>query len=310
MRTDKTSAEQLRSMVKVLVRRHTILHAIRFFFRRRDFLEVPTPVRIRVPAMELHIDAVPSGTQYLRTSPELHMKRMLAAGYRRIFQIGPCFRAGEKGQLHNPEFTLLEWYRAEADYVSILEETRELFCAIAQAVSGEPVITFRGQRILLKTEWLQIPVWEAFQRWADWDPFTAFDSERFDLDMAQKIEPNLPRDQAVVLIDYPAPVAALARCKPDQPQVAERWELYLGGMELANAFSELVDPREQRGRFLACAEGRRAAGKAAYALDEEFLQALEDGMPPCGGIAVGIDRLVMAFTDTQSLADVIPFLEE
>lgn len=287
--------------------RDRAIGAVRGFFHARGFLEVETPVRIPAPALELHIDAESSGRQFLRTSPELHMKRLIASGYERIFQIGPCFRRGERGQFHQPEYTMLEWYRAGGDYRDILADTRALLPAVAQAAIGRTVVERGGTRTDLSGEWRVLTVREVFAAFAGWDPVAQYDGDRFDLDLVEKVEPNLPRDRPVVLTDYPVPAAALARCRADQPPVAERWELYVGGIELANAFSELTDAAEQRRRFEACAEERRRLGKDVYALDEDFLEALDRGMPSCGGAAMGIDRLVMLLAGSESVQDVMAF---
>lgn len=268
-----------------------MLLGIRHFFAQRDFMEVETPVRLPCPALETHIDAEPSGDWFLRTSPELHMKRLLAAGYERIYQIGPCFRKGERGDRHHPEYTMLEWYRTGTDYLGILDDTKALLAA-----AGLPA-----------RPWEVIPVSEAFRRWAGWDPGLAYDPVRFDLDLVEKVEPALPRDRAVVLMDYPAAAAALSRRKVDAPHLAERWELYLSGVEIANAYSELTDAAEQRARFEQAARDRRALGKPVYPLDEAFMAALEAGLPPCGGIALGVDRLAMVLAGADSLDAVIAF---
>ncbi|MCX6991968.1 MAG: EF-P lysine aminoacylase EpmA [Kiritimatiellaeota bacterium] len=291
----------------VLALRSRILRAIRQFFDARGFLEVETPVRIAAPALELHIDAMPSGDAWLRTSPELHMKRLLAAGCERVYQLGPCFRQGERGERHNPEFTLLEWYRTNADYRDILAETKALIAAVAEAALGRTWIDFSRTHIELMPVWEVLTVTEAFKTFAGWNPVEYFDADRFDLDMVNKVEPNLPTACPVVLMDYPAAVAALARRKPEDPRVAERWELYIGGIEIANAFSELTDPAEQRKRFEACAVERRALGKPVYPLDEYFMAALESGLPPAAGIALGVDRLVMLLAGATSLDGVLPF---
>lgn len=291
-----------------LLIRSRLLHAIRGFFHERGFVEVETPVRLAAPALELHIDAEPAGDHWLRTSPELHMKRLLAGGLDNLFQLGPCFRRGERGDRHHPEYTMLEWYRARADYTDILADTKALLAHCAQAVLGRTDLTYQGRAIALLPRWERLTVSEAFQRWAGWDPVTQWDAERFDLDLVDKVEPRLPRECPVVLTDYPAPAAALARRKPSDPRVAERWELYVGGLELANAYSELTDPAEQRARFEACARDRRALGREVYPLDEAFLSALET-MPPAGGIALGVDRLAMLFADAATLDGVMAFRE-
>ena len=275
-----------------LPERARVLRQIRAFFDARGFTEVETPVRIPAPAPEPHIDCPPSGDWFLRASPELQMKKLLAAGMERIYQIGPCFRAGEKGCRHSPEFTMLEWYRANADYSDIARDAEELLAEV-----------LRPQRsAALPVPFQRITVREAYRRWAGWDPVETWDQDRFDFDMATKIEPNLPKEP-LFLKDYPAPAASLARLKADDPRVAERWELYVDGIELANAFTELVDPVEQRRRFEAAREERRALGEADYPLDEEFLDALAR-MPPSGGVALGVDRLVMLACGASSIAEV------
>ncbi len=290
--------------------RSSALQAIRHFFLSRDFVEVDTPVRLPAPALEEFIDAVPSGDWYLRTSPELHMKRLLVAGMTRIFQMGPCFRQGERGVLHCPEFTMLEWYRTDADYITILEDTEALIREVTRSLLGSSVLTVEGTSIDVDLPWERITVSDAFRQHAGWDPLDGFDGDRFDLDMVNKVEPSLARDRGVVLIDYPAEVAALARRSAADPRVAERWELYLGGIELANAFSELTDAGEQRRRFEACAAERAAMGREVYPLDRPFLAALEQGLPPSGGIALGVDRFVLLLANAPGIRNVIPFADE
>jgi lysyl-tRNA synthetase class 2 len=298
----------LQSRRAALETRSRVLAALREFFVRRDFIEVETPVRMKAPALELHIDAEPSGDRWLRTSPELHMKRLLATGFEKIFQMGPCFRRGERGDRHHPEYTMLEWYRANAGYGEILADTKALIAHVATAVLGRTHIVYQGRAIELMPRWERITVSDAFVQFAGWDPVKAFDAERFDLDLVDKVEPRLPRDVPVILTDYPAEAAALARRKAFHPRVAERWELYVGGLELANAYSELTDAAEQRARFEACAEARRNLGRPVYPMDEEFLAALPS-LPPCGGIALGVDRLVMLFADAATLDEVMAFRE-
>ncbi len=271
--------------------RAQILREIRAFFDDRGFIEVDTPVRIPSPAPEPHIDCPPSGAWYLRASPELQMKKLLAAGMERIYQIGPCFREGERGRRHSPEFTMLEWYRANADYNDIAADMEALVAGVLSRFRGGGVRRFD-----------RLPVREAYRRFAGWDPVEAFDQDRFDFDMAVKIEPNLPKGPTF-LIDYPAAAASLSRLKADDPRVAERWELYVDGMELANAFTELTDPAEQRARFEAAKAERRELGEADYPLDEDFLAVL-GAMPPSGGVALGVDRLVMLACGASSIDEV------
>ena len=271
-----------------IAERSRVLREIRAFFDGRGFVEVETPVRIPAPAPEPHIDCPPSGDWFLRASPELQMKKLLAAGMERIYQIGPCFREGESGRRHSPEFTMLEWYRANADYSDIAHDAEELVAEVLR-----PRRSAALPRVMVR---------EAYRRWAGWDPVENWDADRFDFDMATKIEPSLPKEP-LFLTDYPAPAASLSRLKADNPRVAERWELYVDGIELANAFTELTDPVEQRRRFEAAREERRALDEADYPIDEEFLDALAL-MPPSGGAALGVDRLVMLACGAASIADV------
>lgn len=292
----------------MLALRSRVLQAIRGFFAGQDFIEVETPVRVPTPALEPHIDAEPCGDAFLRTSPELHLKRAIAGGCPRIFELGPCFRRGEHGRRHRSEFTMLEWYRADAGYLDVLADTRGLIAHVARTVLGGTRCTYAGHPIELLSFWEVLSVREAYLLHAGWDPFTGYDNDRFDLDMVDLVEPALAREHPVVLKDYPAENAALARIRRDvSPPVAERWELYIGGLELANAYSELVDAGEQRARFDACAAERRAAGRTTYAMDEAFLAALANGMPPCAGVALGVDRLVMLLGDATDIAAVRAF---
>ena len=305
--SDKRDDCRLADMRRALELRSRILYTIRQFFARRHFVEIETPVRIPAPALERHIDAVPSRDQFLRTSPEFHLKRFLAQGYDRIFEMGPCFRDGEMGDLHNPEYTMIEWYRRGTDYIGILRDMEALLPFVGKRVLGGTRVRFRATVIDLSPPWERVSVEDAFAAHAGWNPLERFDADRFDLDLVEKVEPALPRDRPVVLMDYPGEAGGFARRKPGARNAVERWELYLGGVELANAFSELTDPVEQRARLEECARERQRAGKPAYAVDEWFLAALEKGLPPSGGVALGVDRLAMILTDASSLDGVIPF---
>lgn len=325
MRSPHLEHARLQGLKPALELRSRILASIRAWFARERFTEVETPVRIPTPALELQIDAEPSGEAFLRTSPELHMKRLLAAGYDRIFQIGPCFRKGERGTLHNPEYTMLEWYRANADYTDILADTESLITHISSSapcphgLRGRGYIQPTGSHARLERGFFspalcsrpfpRFTIEELYLEHAGWNPVEDYDAERFEHDLVTKVEPALPRDTPVFVMDYPAPAAALSRRKPGREAVAERFELYIGGVEIANAFSELTDAVEQRQRFEDWARERQARGAAVYPLDEEFLSALGHGMPPSGGIAVGIDRLVMVLAGAKSLDAVMAFRE-
>ena len=292
-----------------LALRARAVRAVRAWLDGAGFVEVETPVRVRAPANEPHIRPPASGGAWLRASPELHMKRLLAAGMERIYQIGPCFREGELGDRHSPEFTMLEWYRRGGTWLDLMDDVRAFCAAAARAAAGSETVRFRGADIDLGGEWERIPVREAYRRWAGWDPVETWDAERFDLDMALKVEPALPRDRPLFLVGYPAQAASLARLSPDDPRLAERWEAYVGGMELANAFGELVDPAEQRARFVEAAREKAALGEPVFPLDEPFLAAL-GSLPPSAGAALGVDRLAMVLADAPSIAAVRAFVPE
>ncbi len=290
--------------------RSRIIQSIRRFFVEREYLEIETPYLIPAPAPELHIDAIPAGDLFLHTSPELCMKRLLAAGFPRIFQLGKCFRKGERGTSHLPEFTMIEWYRAGIDYRGLMEECEDLILSVSEALGLGKTVTFQGREVALKRPWPRLTVREAFERYASIPMEEALGSDRFDECLAFDIEPCLGASKPVFLCDYPAPLAALSRLKPEDSSVAERFELYLGrGLELANAFSELTDAEEQRRRFLRESQKRHALGKKPYPLSERFLEALPM-MPAAAGIALGVDRLVMFFADTASIDDVVTFTPE
>ncbi len=292
-----------------LVLRAQILAAVRSFFAREGFLEVETPVRIPAPAPEAHIDAQESGTWFLQTSPELCMKRLLASGYERIYQICRCFRQGERGDRHLPEMTLLEWYATGWNYLDMMQQCERLVGFVARRVGRGGQLIHRGRMIDLTPPWPRLSVNEAFERYSPVTVTEALQQDRFDEVMGLAIEPQLGLDRPVFLFDYPVACAALARCKPTDPRVAERFELYIGGLELCNAFSELTDPQEQRDRFAAERKVRAGLGKTAYPPVESFLQALAN-MPAAAGNALGLDRLAMLVADAISINDVVAFTPE
>ncbi|WP_026840252.1 EF-P lysine aminoacylase EpmA [Citrifermentans bremense] len=290
---------------QALVERGAIFGRIREFFQEKGYLEVETPFRIPAPAPEAQIDAIPASGWFLQTSPELCMKRMLAAGYQRIFQICRCWRDGERGVRHLSEFTMLEWYRSKADYLVLMEETE----ALVQHAAATGSISYRGQQIALSGKWERITVADAFLRYGGISMWQALADGTFDVIMVDRIEPNLGLARPTFIYDYPASCSALARLKPSDPTVAERFELYIGGLEIANAFSELIDPVEQRARFVTAAAERAAQGKAAYPMPEKFLSALDE-MPEAAGIALGVDRLVMVLLDAETIDEVVAFTTE
>jgi len=294
---------------KALQHRARIIQTIRHFFILQDYLEVETPHRISAPAPESHIDAIGSGSWFLHTSPELCMKRMMAAGYEKLFQICRCWRERERGNQHVPEFTLLEWYRAHCDYKSLMEECEALIQTVASTIGVAGKIVYRNQEINLTGPWKRISVQEAFQCYTQTSMTEALRRDLFDEIMVNDIEPRLGLGKPTFIYDYPAQRGALARLKSEDKTVAERFELYMGGLELANGFSELVDEEEQRKRFHQENENRRILGKPIYPVPEKFLSELGD-MPPSAGIALGIDRLVMVFLDAKSIDEVVAFTPE
>lgn len=301
-----TESRRLARLKPNLARRALVYHHTRAFFQGVGFLEVETPLRMPEIAPEQHIMPVESDGWFLCTSPELHMKRLLASGYDKIFQFSRCFRKGERGRWHNPEFTLLEWYRRNSDYRQMIYDTAAMVATHAEKLLGGRSLCYQGQVISLDLPWPEITVREAFKRFAGWDPAASPDPVRFDDDLVGKVIPGFPVDRPMVLLDYPAALGSLARLKPGDPGVAERAEVFIGGLELANAYSELVDVAEQTQRFkteikqIKCGTGREAD------MPKKFLRALGN-MPPSGGIALGMDRLVMLLCDAASIDEVLPF---
>ncbi len=301
---------RLASRRKALETRAAILQAIREFFLEKGYLEVETPHRIPAPAPESHIDAVPADGWFLHTSPELCMKRLLAAGYARVFQICRCWREGERGRLHVPEFTLLEWYSTDSNYDDLMRQTEALIQHVAWRLDRGESLIYQGVEVSLVAPWPRVSVQEAFSRYAPVSMNEALQRDLYDEIMVEEIEPQLPRERPLFLYDYPAQRGALARLCEGDPTVAERVELYIGGLEMANGFTELTDAVEQRSRFEREEAYRRSRGKRPYPLPEKFLAELPD-MPPSAGIALGVDRLVMLFLDAKSIDEAIAFtLEE
>ena len=300
---------RLNVKAETLKLRATMIRAIRRFFLDQDFLEIETPIRIPSPAPEAHIDAVASDGWFLHSSPELCMKRLLAAGYPKIFQICRCFRAGERGSRHLPEFTMLEWYRAQADYRVLMDDCEALITRVAAELGRNGGLSRQGRRIDLKPPWERITVREAFARYAPLSADEALRRDCFDEIMVSAIEPRLGGDHPVFLYEYPAALGALARVKPDDPELAERFELYIASLELANAFSELTDAGEQRRRFEEATRDRSRNNRLVYPMPERFLTALSR-MPPSAGIALGVDRLAMIFADRSEIDAVVAFPTE
>ncbi|MGD8258318.1 MAG: EF-P lysine aminoacylase EpmA [Desulfobacterales bacterium] len=289
--------------------RSRILQAVRSFFYDRNYLEVETPVRIPAPAPEAHIDAFATDDWYLQTSPELNMKRLLAAGCPKIFQICKCFRKGERGRRHLSELTMLEWYCAGHNYIEMMRQTEELVRHIVKKFRPGNTLVYQGSEIDLEEHWSRLTVADAFNQYASKDLQTAMLAEEFEEILVEEIEPHLGLPKPVFLCDYPASHGALARLKPEDPTLAERFELYIAGIELCNGFSELTDSAEQRDRFQKEQRLRRSCGKKEYPMPDAFLDVLND-MPSACGNALGIDRLVMLFADTDKIDDVVAFTPE
>ncbi|MGD1152103.1 MAG: EF-P lysine aminoacylase EpmA [Syntrophales bacterium] len=294
---------------ETLWKRARMIHAIRDFFTSRDYLEVETPHLIPALIPETHIDAISCGDWFLHTSPELHMKRLLAAGYPRIFQICKCFRDGERGSCHLPEFTMLEWYCRGMDYRKLMKECEELIVSVAGELGCGDVINYQGRAIGLQRPWESISVREAFACYAPISMDKAVTENCFDEIMVSSIEPRLGLTQPTFIYDYPVSGSALAKQKKDDFVLAERFELYMGGKEIANACSELTDPKEHHRRFLNVNKYRHSIGKSIYPVSERFLQDIA-AMPQAAGIALGVDRLAMIFCDSSAIDCVVSFVPE
>jgi lysyl-tRNA synthetase class 2 len=318
-----------RARVEAIRARATALRTLREVFAARGFLEVETPLLVPSPGLEIHLEAVPAGGGYLITSPEYQMKRLVAAGFEKIFQVCKCFRANEHGAHHASEFTMVEWYRAHAGIDAIIDDTEQLVATVVDALAGAPTARVGGRAIDVTPPWCRMTVRDAMQKHAgvavdgaepaaelvravraagiDVADGTAWDDAFFAAFLA-RVEPAIAAlDHALILEDWPAPLAALARRKPDDPKTALRFEAYVGGIELANAFDELTDAGEQRSRFRDDQRIRGERGKPVYPLDEKLLAALAEGLPPSAGIALGFDRLVMIGTGADTITQVLTF---
>jgi len=301
------------AMMRRLRERARLLEALRRFFADRGFLEVETPIVCSSPGVETHLAALETRIgrrpMYMTTSPEFHMKRLLAVGFERIFQVTRAFRDGEVGDLHNPEFTMVEWYRTGAGYQAIMDDCEALQASLATGLRGEPVApAVPGVRPGLRLE-------PPYPRTTFADAFAAAGaggSDRSPLDDRMRtfvdvVEPTLGRDGPEFLTDYPADQASLGRLKSGDPSVAERFELYAGGLELANGFTELCDADEYLRRCDADLADRRRLGLPEYPVDQRYVSMLRDGLPPCAGVALGFDRVAMLLTGARSIGEVIAF---
>jgi lysyl-tRNA synthetase class 2 len=316
---------------EVFSKRNQIIRAIRDFFDSRGFMEVETPMMHQIPGgatarpFKTHHNALGIDL-YLRIAPELYLKRLLVGGYEKVYEINKNFRNEGISTKHNPEFTMLEFYVAYVDYKYLMELTEELIIHLCREVIGSLVIPCgETGTIDFTPPWPRLSMFEAMERYGvdtvvfkDMEKAKEYARENkigidkgfthakiLDEIFKDKVEPSLI--QPIFIMDYPVELSPLAKRKGDNPELVERFELFIGGREIANAFSELNDPIDQRERFLKQAEARMMGDEEANLLDEDFIRALEYGMPPAAGEGIGIDRLIMILTNTSSIRDVMFF---
>lgn len=291
--------------------RSDFFQGVRSFFLDHGYLEVDTPVRLPAILPEAEIVPFPSKCWWLQTSPELCMKRLLTRGVQQLFQICHCFRQHEMGRYHETEFTLLEWYHVGWDYLDLMAECERFIqflathCASFPGMGSPATLQRKEQEVSLRSPWIRMTVDEAFRAFAGLSAVEALEADRFEEVLVSEVEPHLGWHCPVFLYDYPVKLGSLARKKQSNPQLAERFELYLCGLELANGFSELVEPMEQRHRFINECEKIQAAGRSAK-VPEKFLQDLSL-LEDTAGIALGLDRLFMLFTGVTTIAEAMPF---
>ena len=293
--------------------RAALMRLVRTFFHQQGFLEVDTPVRQPVLLPENNIRPIKSDGWFLQTSPEQCMKRILARGSANIFQICPCFRADEKGTRHLEEFTMLEWYRIDGDYVDLMADCQSLLRYLKETLMGQSAFRdiIAGSCIgtmPLEAEWERITVAEAIAKWGSMPLAQALESNRFD-DLIVEIEPRLGLSTPTFLYDYPAVCASLAKLKEDDLSLAERFEFYVSGMELANGFSELTDSDEQRQRFEEELDRIEQRDGTRPPMPEKFLEEL-GCLDRAAGIAFGLDRLLMLLLSADAINEAVSFSPE
>lgn len=291
--------------------RAAFFRAIRAFFHQQGFLEVDTPIRQPVYIPESNIEPFCSETYYLQSSPELCMKRLLAHGCEQIFQISHCFRKGESGRLHLEEFQMLEWYRTGCDYLQLMTDCEHLVRFIVEALQDSPIKGFRDflSDVDLSTKWQRLTVADAFCRYCPSSLDYALANDRFEELLVEYVEPKLGHQYPVFLYDYPVQLASLAKRSEINPNVAERFELYIKGIELANGFSELTDEVEQRDRFAQEIASIRTNRGSDVQMPERFLEDLAK-LSKAAGIALGVDRLFMLLLDSSSVLSAVSFNPE
>lgn len=311
--------------------------AIRDFFWKQNFLEVETPQLVNLPSMEPYLEVFETTLldeekkkyrAFLTSSPEFAMKKLLAAGYENIFQICKSYRNQEGwSNRHNPEFTILEWYRTGSDYTAIMDDCENLFRFIGKEL-GQTQLTYQGTTFDLTQPWQRITVAEAFALYAEIEVDTLLNhaallevakskgytisakttwEEAFNQIFLNEVEPHLGRIEPTILYDYPVEMAALSRHKANDPRFAERFEFYIAGLELGNAFSELTDWQEQLRRLQADRAEKETLGHTLFDVDQDFIDALKSGVEECAGIAVGVDRICMLFMDVPTIQETLFF---
>jgi lysyl-tRNA synthetase, class II len=315
----------------VFEKRSRIIRLMRRFFEEHDFLEVETPMMQTIPGgaaarpFMTHHNSLDMEL-YLRVAPELFLKRLLVAGFERVFELNRNFRNEGISVRHNPEFTMLEFYQAYATYEDLMQITEELFSTIAREINGSLQVPYGKQTIDLTAPWQRLTVTEAVAKYgglSELEVRTVAGLRNFANKQGLGVDLKAPYGLLLVQIfeevaesqliqptfitDYPLEVSPLARKNDNQPAMVDRFELYIGGRELANGFSELNDPADQRQRFLEQMEAKKAGDDTAHPIDDDYVRALEYGLPPAAGEGIGIDRLVMLFTDSPSIRDVILF---
>lgn len=316
---------------KIFETRSRLITGIRKYFTDHGFLEVETPMMHPIPGgatakpFVTHHNAL-NADLYLRVAPELYLKRLIVGGFRRVFEINRNFRNEGISTIHNPEFTMLEFYQAYADYNDLMILTEQLFAKLAQEICGTTQLECQGQTIGLTPPWRRLPYFDAVLEYNDFDR-SVLESREAAAAAAKTLNLDIPQDATLVAIlniifeetveskliqptfitDYPTEISPLSRRKDSDPSLTDRFELFIASREIANGFSELNDPIDQRQRFEAQVAQREAGDEEAHYLDEDFVRALEYGMPPTAGEGIGIDRMVMLFTNQPSIRDVILF---
>jgi elongation factor P--(R)-beta-lysine ligase len=294
-----------------LAERARAMRVVRHYFDEQRFIEVETPTRLKSPGLDAHVEPIRADGGWLVTSPELHLKRLLVGGMPRVFELARCHRDEELGRYHQPEFALLEWYRLFEPVEAVMRDTEQLVQRVVLALARESTITHSGKKVQVEAPFDRITVAEAIERYAkrhDAIELAERDPDTWFRIWVESIEPAIAeRERPVFVTDYPASQAAMSRKKPEDPRVAERFELYCAGVELCNGYGELTDVVEQQERMQREVVSRVAQGQPELPLDERFLASLREGLAPCSGNALGFDRLVMLASGADSVADVVAF---